>query len=85
MPRQQAKLSSQEKLKYETPSQSTRYKAKESSDDSVTFQYQVGDRVLFRSKQGEPHYGSVQWTGRKEGVPYNLVGIKTVSIKLLNP
>ncbi len=41
---------------------------------------QVGDRVLFHSKKGIPHYGSVQWTGKKEKVPYNLVGIKTVSI-----
>ncbi len=79
-----ASRSSQEKLKYETPSQSTRSKAKESSDDSVPFQYQVGDRVLFHNKQGKPHYGSVEWTGRKKGVPYNLVGIITVSIKLLN-
>ncbi len=41
---------------------------------------QVGDRVVFHNKQGIPHYGSVQWIGEKEKVPYNLVGIKTVSI-----
>ena len=51
-----------------------------SSVDSPQCQYQVGDRVLFHNKQGKPHYGSVEWTGRKEGVPYNIVGIKTVSI-----
>ena len=48
--------------------------------DSPPFRYQVGDRVLFHNKKGEPHYGSVEWTGRKEKEPYNLVGIKTVSI-----
>ncbi len=48
--------------------------------DVPPYQYQVGDRVLFHSKKGKLYYGSVEWTGRKEGVPYNLVGIKTVSI-----
>ncbi len=48
--------------------------------DSPQCQFQVGDCVLFHNKQGKPHYGSVEWTGRKEGVPCNLVGIKTVSI-----
>ncbi len=43
-----------------------------SSVDSPQCQYQVGDRVLFHNKQGKPHYGSVEWTGRKEGVPYNI-------------
>ncbi len=68
-----ASKSSQEK---QTPSCS---KAKESSDDSVPFRYQVGDRVLFRSKTGKRYCGSVQWTGKTEGVPCNLVEIKTVS------
>ncbi len=48
--------------------------------DSSQSRYQVGDRVLFHSKEGKPHHGSVQWIGTKEGVPYSLVGIKTVSI-----
>ncbi len=52
--------------------------------DSPPFRYQVGDRVLMDSKRGKRYYGSVEWTGRKERVPYDLVGINTVSIKLLN-
>ena len=68
----------QEKQKYEAPAHNTRSQAKESSVDSqLPSQYQVGDRVLSHSKHGKPYYGSVEWIGRKEGVPYNIVGIKT--------
>ncbi len=61
-----ASKSSQEKLKYETPSQNTRSKDKESSVDAPPSHCQVGDHVYFHSKKGKLYYGSVEWTGGKE-------------------
>lgn len=45
--------------------------------------FRVGQRVIFHDKNGDKHYGVVEWTGREgpaKKFDYPVVGIKTVRI-----
>ena len=57
-------------------------KTSESSVDPAPPRFVVGQYVMFYDKNGDKHYGTVGWTGRKtvsRSFAYTVVGIRTVS------
>ena len=57
-------------------------KTSESSVDPAPPRFVVGQHVMFYDKNGDKHYGTVKWSGRKtrtRSFEYPVVGIKTVS------
>ena len=58
-------------------------KTSESSVDPASPRFVVGQYVMFYDNNGDKHYGTVGWTGKKSRTrvfAYTVVGIRTVSV-----